>query len=510
MGDAFEVIMHNTFLEVKSTSNVVLFRSLSAGDLPRSDSSSRSAESVEPSEASPSGSDKGAGNILASESCRRPSTTLPQSTQTRRPQCHRGGRSRKTEPGLPVSARPKVAAAGTAAAAPVGTAWGNMGTEGKRWHEVGDSRGEDDGFALEPEIESTTMTAGSLIDLLGCVTSMNDMMHVIHADPSQMTCGLAGQALRYLVAALDWGMTLDDPEEWQSAAIGLGRLIACIPASSMEIVDARTIVQVVWCFGKLNLCDANVVAVLEYFEVKVKSSPRMGFAASELVNTLWALGRLADKWPGCRCVVKRFSKFLIQESKDRLSELSPQELSTALWSIAKLRLGAVGLVGAFAKGCMAELCREHCFCELSTTELVSCLWAVARIRLDIQQVSSLCAAILREVDLEEIRKFTTTELSIASWAVAKMTRKCVRRTSNRSVAGADATQESTWILLAMTQESISRAHEFGPEGWRNICWALTTLELTGHAHVRPLLDAACLSFPFRTEAFDNQDINSLC
>mmetsp|Transcript_120593 Transcript_120593/g.385077 ORF Transcript_120593/g.385077 Transcript_120593/m.385077 type:complete len:92 (+) Transcript_120593:1085-1360(+) len=91
-----------------------------------------------------------------------------------------------------------------------------------------------------------------------------------------------------------------------------------------------------------------------------------------------------------------------------------------------------------------------------------------------------------------------------------MTRKCVRRTNNSARAGADATQEPTWILLAMTQESINRVHEFGPEGWRNICWALTTLELTGHAHVRPLLDAASLRFRFRTEAFDNQDINSLC
>mmetsp|Transcript_120589 Transcript_120589/g.385065 ORF Transcript_120589/g.385065 Transcript_120589/m.385065 type:complete len:92 (+) Transcript_120589:1085-1360(+) len=91
-----------------------------------------------------------------------------------------------------------------------------------------------------------------------------------------------------------------------------------------------------------------------------------------------------------------------------------------------------------------------------------------------------------------------------------MTRKCVRRTSKCACAGADATQEPTWILLAMTQESISRVHEFGPEGCRSIRWALTTLELAGQAQARPLLDAACSSFPFRTKTFDNQDINSLC
>jgi len=157
------------------------------------------------------------------------------------------------------------------------------------------------------------------------------------------------------------------------------------------------------------------------------------------------------------------------------------------------------MAGTFAKTCVAQMCREGYISKLSSHGLATSLWAVARLRLDTREVSSLCSAVAREVDLASLQTFTSVELSISMWAMAKMIRKCVRRSEAarcqpqgaRPCYGAAASESASTILLALTDEAFRRSGgEFGPQGLTNMSWALTTLELTGHSGAASLAAVA--------------------
>jgi len=373
----------------------------------------------------------------------------------------------------------------------------------------------------EPELwegaRPEAQTQEQLLDIFRAVADVNALLDHIHSDIAQVSVDSAIQALQSLADSVDRGVACDDTE-WQALEPRFFELVRLVRANCGTIGQSSLVAQMVWCFGKLNVGSPDVVAALEQCIAKVHSSADMTFTPPELADMLWGLGRLADRWPACRPPAKRFSRWILQASLHRLSEFSPLSLSNAIWAVAKLRLAAVGLAGGFAKSCVAQLCTEGCLRALPTHSFVTSLWAVARLRLDIREVSALCAAIAREVDLEQTRLFTSTQLSIATWSMAKMTRKCVRRKeaatgeqpNARACASDEANEGATTILLALTSEAFRRIAEFEPPALTNISWALKTLALTGDERARPLVDAACLTLPFKSLPLENQDINCLC
>jgi len=340
-----------------------------------------------------------------------------------------------------------------------------------------------------PQVE--VWTEALMADIWEAVAGVEQVLEQAHCRINNASLSLAEavKALLHLARSADRNVACDMPE-WQASEPRFVELIQAIRELIRATAEPSLLSQMFWSLGRLNANSGDVATMLEHLAAEFQPPALVRFTSVQLSDTLLGLGRIADKSSCCRPPAKRIARLILVESLGHLSSFSPHSLAGAIWAVAKLRLAAVGMAGTFAKTCVAQLCREGYISKLSSHSLATSLWAVARLRLDTREVSSLCSAVAREVELKSLRSFNSVELCISMWALAKMIRKCARRReasrsqpqSSRPCHGAAASDSASAILVALTDEAFRRNDgEFEPQTLTNISWALTTLELTGHA-----------------------------
>jgi len=350
-----------------------------------------------------------------------------------------------------------------------------------------DDEGGSAAHAPGPQVE--VWTEELMQDIWEAVAGVEQVLDHVHCQSrgEALSFPEATQALLHLAKSVDRNVACDE-QEWQASEPRFAELIRAVRKSS-SLAEPSMLAQMIWSLGKLNACGGDVTLMIDHLAAQLQAPAFSCFTCMQLSDTLWGLGRIADKTSCCRPPAKRIARLILVESLERLSEFSPNSLVDAVWAVAKLRLAAVGMAGTFVKSCVAHLCREGCISKLSSHSVATTLWSIAKLRLDTREVSSLCTAVAREVDPESLRSFVTVDLSISLWAMAKMIRKCIRRSessrsqpqSSKPCYGAEASKSASSILVALTQEAFSRGNaEFSQQALTNISWALTTLELTGH------------------------------
>eukprot|EP00443_Scrippsiella_acuminata_P130453 CAMPEP_0115596790 /NCGR_PEP_ID=MMETSP0272-20121206/13017_1 /TAXON_ID=71861 /ORGANISM="Scrippsiella trochoidea, Strain CCMP3099" /LENGTH=600 /DNA_ID=CAMNT_0003032139 /DNA_START=1 /DNA_END=1803 /DNA_ORIENTATION=+ len=339
-----------------------------------------------------------------------------------------------------------------------------------------------------PQVE--VWTEALMADIWEAVAGVEQVLEQAHCRINNASLSLAEavKALLHLARSADRNVACDMPE-WQASEPRFVELIQAIRELIRATAEPSLLSQMFWSLGRLNANSGDVATMLEHLAAEFQPPALVRFTSVQLSDTLLGLGRIADKSSCCRPPAKRIARLILVESLGHLSSFSPHSLAGAIWAVAKLRLAAVGMAGTFVKSCVAHLCREGCISKLSSHSVATTLWSIAKLRLDTREVSSLCTAVAREVDPESLRSFVTVDLSISLWAMAKMIRKCIRRSessrsqpqSSKPCYGAEASKSASSILVALTQEAFSRGNaEFSQQALTNISWALTTLELTGH------------------------------
>jgi len=192
--------------------------------------------------------------------------------------------------------------------------------------------------------------------------------------------------------------------------------------------------------------------------------------------------------------------------------LTAQCLANSLWAVAKLGLRGKD-VEDFAEGCLEEMCKEGRLKDFSTQGLANSLWAVARMQLKSEAIFSFCVAVARETVPERLSSFLPQELSMVSWAVARIASRGTRRspgqTKGRTRMPPAASAEGEALVLAVTKEASARLGEFGPQGLSSIAWALATLALQKRQEAHDFLLAAALRAAPLLKRFPSQAIVNL-
>lgn len=282
----------------------------------------------------------------------------------------------------------------------------------------------------------------------------------------------------------------------------------------------RVIMRSVWALGKVGACGSDVDSIVSYLAAvglpAVKDS-----IAQDLSNALWGLAKLASGPDGggrsdqgsklagqARKDALAFAKILVSENGRRVESLSDQCLSNNLWAIAKLDLK--GGTDNFARACVEQL-RSRPPTSIQPQVLANSLWAVARLNLDHAVAVPFCTDVAcRALALPgALGAFLSHEISMALWAVAKIARSPLARTAAAASRGR-LRAEIVAFADGVGTEACSRIQEFSPQSLSNIAWALASMDLTQRDASRKfLLFAAEVAGP-ELRTYSPQAIANLC
>lgn len=243
---------------------------------------------------------------------------------------------------------------------------------------------------------------------------------------------------------------------------------------------ARVLARLAWTLGKLEVHNPDVDAALAHVcnlapAVLHRCSPQ------DLTNALWGLARLC---PGSRAsggsdastlAARRLAHAIIGECSQQMESLTAQCLSNSLWAAARMHLRGPG-VDAFVGRCLRELGARQ-LRVFTPQGLANALWALAELctgGVSLTSASSgdgleVCAAICTS-SRKRLAEFQPQELSMLAWACAKVFRRAATRVCIRPV-------EVDLFLLDLAAEGRRRLPDLSAQSVSNIAWALATLKL---------------------------------
>eukprot|EP00930_Biecheleria_cincta_P072422 TRINITY_DN5982_c0_g1_i1.p1 TRINITY_DN5982_c0_g1~~TRINITY_DN5982_c0_g1_i1.p1 ORF type:complete len:874 (-),score=179.14 TRINITY_DN5982_c0_g1_i1:94-2487(-) len=282
-----------------------------------------------------------------------------------------------------------------------------------------------------------------------------------------------------------------------------------------KLQSPRSLSRLSWTLGKLEILNQETEVAIMYI---CSMAPQLltKFSCQDLTNTLWGIARLypatgskAGRSNASRTVsaAVSLSASIVGACCERLSQLSAQCLSNALWSAARVGLRGLGAED-FLSNALTEISTKRQLGAFSPQGLANMSWAIAEFKsaglaarsarnpnLD-QLMRTTCIAICAAARVR-IAEFQHQELSMLAWAMAKVngrspeTKSASRRKPGKParVAGIDS------LMLCLAEEAQRRLPQLSPQSVSNLAWALATMEmLTGspeHKSARQFLCAAC-------------------
>lgn len=291
----------------------------------------------------------------------------------------------------------------------------------------------------------------------------------------------------------------------------------------------RLMMRSLWALGKVGACGPDVDSIVSYLAT-VGAHCFKDSTTQDLSNALWGLAKLASAPDGvasrgdhgCRLAGKArrdamgFARLLVSENSRRVESLSDQCLSNCLWALAKLDLR--GSTESFARACVVKL-RSRPPSSIRPQALANSLWAVARLQLDHAVAVPFCTDVACRALASPgaLGAFLSHELSMALWAVAKIARSPLARGTGSGSAGGGSGgsrgrlhAEIVALADGVGTEACSRIREFSPQSLSNIAWALGSMDLTQREASRKFLVFAAEVSAPELHSYSPQAIANLC
>lgn len=285
-------------------------------------------------------------------------------------------------------------------------------------------------------------------------------------------------------------------------------ILESLRMKAKELVAPRSMMRVVWAFGKLGVKGTDVEGIISEFGTL--APPRLPhFSPQELSNMLWGLARMAETSKTQHGVT--LAHAVMREGARRLATFSTQCLTNSLWAVAKLGLRGEE-VAVFTRECVLQI-HSVIFKEMSPQGLANSLWACAKIQCDGREgpileneiVTHFCMDAARRATASEdlLKLFFPQELSMALWGIAKLM-------GRRSRPGCHLEDDIERFAMAVAREGCLRIHDFSAQGVSIVAWALATLNLVEAPDALQFFEVAADVASRNIQTYPPQAIANLC
>jgi len=370
--------------------------------------------------------------------------------------------------------------------------------------------------------ESSTVDDASGMDVFMAIDgakTVGEILDVTSRFFPQLSERQVAAALHQIAKLFDTESVCQAKVPWDPRYIALvKRLSETSGASDVP----RVIMRSIWALGKVGACGSDVDSIVSYLATVGLPAVKDAIA-QDLSNALWGLAKLASapegggghSDQGCRLTGKArkdalvFARLLISENSRRVESLSDQCLSNNLWAIAKL--GLKGVTEHFACACVVQL-RSRPPTSIHPQALANSLWAVAKLNLDHAVAVPFCTDVAcRALALSgALSAFLSHEISMTLWALAKIARSSLARTASTAASRGRLCAEIIALADGVGTEACSRIRDFSPQSLSNIAWALATMDLTQRDASRKFLVFAAEVAGPELRAYSPQAIANLC